>query len=170
MVNEGTLTPVRRGLYETDSTVPGYYLAGSVYGPSYLSFEFALQYYGLIPEAVYTFTCATYEKKKAKRYTSAFGVFTYRDVPKKAYPLEVELVLKNGYGYQIASPEKAVCDMLYKTSPLKNSNGLQDYLFSDLRIDTDEFAGLDMNKLGELCSMYRTQNHRLMEAYARKVK
>ena len=68
MIDEGTLTPIIRGLYETDASVPGYLLAATIYGPSYLSFEFALSFYGLIPEAVYNFTCATYEKKKTKQY------------------------------------------------------------------------------------------------------
>ncbi len=56
------------GLYETDSTINGYLLAGSIYGPSYLSFDFELSYYGIIPEKVTAFTNATYDKKKKKMY------------------------------------------------------------------------------------------------------
>ena len=67
-VKSGELIPIVKGLYEDDSSVPGYLLAGSIYGPSYLSFEFALSFYGMIPEAVYTFTSATYDKKKKKMY------------------------------------------------------------------------------------------------------
>ena len=47
-----------RDRYETDRNVPAYLLAGSIYGPSYISFEYALSRYGLIPEAVYAVTCA----------------------------------------------------------------------------------------------------------------
>lgn len=53
-----------RGLYETNKNTPAYLLAGSIYGPSYISFEYALSYYGLIPERVTTVTCATFNKKK----------------------------------------------------------------------------------------------------------
>ena len=53
---------------ETDSTVSGHLLAASIYGPSYLSFEFALSWHGLIPEAVYNCTAATFGKKK-RRHT-----------------------------------------------------------------------------------------------------
>ena len=67
MVKENICTPVVKGLYETEKSTPGYLLAGSIYGPSYLSFDFALSRYGLIPEAVYVFTSATFEKKKAKK-------------------------------------------------------------------------------------------------------
>ena len=80
LVEKGELISVVRGLYETDRNVPGYYLAGSIYGPSYLSFEFALGYHSLIPEAVYQFTSATVEKKRQKQYATPYGMFTYRDV------------------------------------------------------------------------------------------
>ncbi|MDD3361788.1 MAG: hypothetical protein PHW34_08975 [Hespellia sp.] len=64
LVQSGEYTKIVNGLYETSPSVPGYLLAESIYGPSYLSFEFALSYHGLIPEAVYAFTSATFEKKK----------------------------------------------------------------------------------------------------------
>lgn len=67
-VNNGNLIPIIRGLYETDHTIPGYCLARIIYGPSYLSFEFALAWHNLIPEAVYTYTSAIYLKKKKKEY------------------------------------------------------------------------------------------------------
>ena len=49
MLKTGELTRVVRGLYETDPHTPGYLLAAAIYGPSYLSFEYALAYHGLIP-------------------------------------------------------------------------------------------------------------------------
>ncbi len=64
LLDSGKLVPIIRGLYETDASIPGYYLAPIIYGPSYLSFEFALAYYSLIPEVVYNFTSATFEKKR----------------------------------------------------------------------------------------------------------
>ncbi|MCI7392659.1 MAG: hypothetical protein MSH28_04005 [Clostridiales bacterium] len=168
MNDDGTLTPIIRGLYETDASVPGYLLVAAIYGPSYLSFEFALSYYGLIPEAAYNFTCATFEKKKTKQYTTPFGTFTYRDVPSAAYPAEVMAKEENGYAYFIAAPEKAICDMLYKTSPLNNITGIKEYLFSNLRIDFEAFAKLDLFKMQDLCALYKTQNHRLLERLLKK--
>ena len=67
MMRSGELTPLIKGLYETDAAVPGHYLAGIIYGPSYLSFEFALAWHGLIPEAVYSYTSATCGKGRKKR-------------------------------------------------------------------------------------------------------
>ena len=85
MVKEGIYTQIIKGLYETDAKTAGYLLAGSIYGPSYLSFDFALSYYGIIPEAVNVITCATFDKKKKRTYDTPFGHFSYRDVPAKVY-------------------------------------------------------------------------------------
>ena len=41
-VRDGKIIKIVNGLYETDSNTPGYLLAGSIYGPSYISFEYAL--------------------------------------------------------------------------------------------------------------------------------
>ena len=49
-IKKGKLIKIINGLYETDPLVNGYLLAGSIYGPSYLSFDFALSYYGVIPK------------------------------------------------------------------------------------------------------------------------
>ena len=72
-VQGGRLVQVARGVYETDARTDGKYLAGAIYGPSYLSFDYALSVYSLIPEAVYgTYTSATFQKGKTKRYENAF--------------------------------------------------------------------------------------------------
>ena len=42
MARKGECILITRGLYETDRSVPAYLLAGSIYGPSYISFEYAL--------------------------------------------------------------------------------------------------------------------------------
>ena len=69
-IRDEKLFKIVTGLYETNPNTPGYLLAGSIYGPSYISFEYALSYYGLIPEKVTTITCATLDKKKKKIFTT----------------------------------------------------------------------------------------------------
>lgn len=96
-VQGGRLVQVARGLYETDARTDGKYLAGAIYGPSYLSFAYALSVHALIPDAVYgTYTSATFRKGKTKRYENAFGTFLYRDVPAAVYPLGVEIKVEGG--------------------------------------------------------------------------
>ena len=167
-IRDGKLFKIITGLYETDPNTPGYLLAGSIYGPSYISFEYALSYYGLIPERVTTVTCATCDKKKKKEYTTDFGTFTYRDVPVLAYPEEILLKEENNYSYQIASPEKALCDKLYTLAPLNNYANLEHMLFNDLRIDEEIFNNLNVDKIERLSELYHSTNIDLLARYMRR--
>lgn len=170
MVKKGEYIPIIKGLYETDASTPGYLLAGSIYGPSYLSFEFALAYYGLIPEAVYVFTSATYDKKKKKQFETPFGTFTYRDVPAEVYPLGVLLVQEGDYAYQIATPEKALCDMLYTKEPVANQKELRNLLFEDMRIDETEFGKLNPDEIIMFGEKYHSTNVQKLAKLIRRLK
>ena len=167
-IRDKKLFKIINGLYETDQNVSAYLLAGSIYGPSYISFEYAMSFYGLIPEKVTTVTCATFDKKKKKEYKTDFGVFTYRDIPLLAYPEEILLKEQDNYSYQIATPEKALCDKLYTLSPLNNYSNLENMLFTDLRIDEEEFNKLDVNKINCLSQLYHSTNVELLARYMRR--
>ena len=164
-VQGGRLVQVARGVYETDARTDGKYLAGAIYGPSYLSFDYALSVYSLIPEAVYTYTSATFQKGKTKRYENAFGAFLYRDVPAAVYPLGVEIQVEGGYSYQIASPEKALCDKLYSLSPVYSVRALKELLFDDLRIDEAAFLALQKDDILQLAPLYRATNLKLLAKF-----
>lgn len=167
-VKNGNLIKIINGLYETDSSVNGYLLAGSIYGPSYLSFDFALSYYGLIPERVTAYTSATCDKKKKKEYNNEFGTYLYRDVPTDVYPLGVKLIQEGEYVYQIAIPEKAICDKLYTLNPIKNMTQLENVLFNDLRIDMDEFGKLNIKDIEKISDSYHSTNVELLYRYMRR--
>ncbi len=165
---DGKIFKIINGLYETNPNTPGYLLASSIYGPSYISFEYALAQYGLIPERVTTITCATFNKKKKKEFNTDFGIFTYRDIPESAYPEEILLKEENGYSYQIATPEKALCDKLYTLAPLYNYINLEKMLFNDLRIDKELFAKLNVDKVNKLSNLYHSTNVLLLARYMRR--
>ena len=167
-VRDGKLFKIINGLYETDPNTPGYLLAGSIYGPSYISFEYALSFYGLIPERVTTITSATFNKKKKKQYNTTFGTFTYKDVPILVYPEEIILKEENNYSYQIATPEKALCDKLYTLAPLNNYSNLEKMLFNDLRIDYEGFNKLNALKIEKLSKLYHSTNVDLLAKYLRR--
>lgn len=167
-VKNGNLIKIINGLYETDPNVNGYLLAGSIYGPSYLSFDYALSYYGLIPEKVTAYTCATCDKKKKKRYENQFGTYLYRDVPVEVYPLGINVFEEGEYTYQIATPEKALCDKLYTLNPIKNMGELENILFNDLRIDKEEFNNLNVKDINEITQCYHSTNVELLYRYIRR--
>lgn len=162
-IKNKNLFPIVKGLYETDINTPGLYLTAYIYGPSYVSFEYALYYHGLIPEKVTVFTSATFNKKRTKKYQNAFGVFAYRDVPKSAYPFGVKAYINNGYSYMIASPEKALCDQLYKAPPQTSMKNLSTLIFDSLRIDEEAFFELDLEELMFLCGKYQSTNIKLLK-------
>lgn len=169
LAKEGTYIQIIKGLYETDRSTPGYLIAESIYGPSYLSFEFALSYHGFIPEAVYTFTSATFEKKKKKKYETPFGTFTYRDIPSRAYAYGVEIVQEGEYSYKIATPEKALCDQLYKMKGVANYKELEELLYEDLRIEESQLHTLNKEDVELLSGLYGCINIKKLSGFLRRL-
>ena len=168
LVKQGELVPLIRGLYETDPNTPGHYLAGILYGPSYLSFDYALGYHGLIPEAVHNYTSATYDKRRGKQYHTPFGTYVYQDVPRAAYPHGVVLRMENGYSFQIAIPEKALCDKLYSLSPVGSLRRVEELLLDDLRLDHGDLQNLSGPDVRLLSGHYGSSNVRLLAEYLRR--
>lgn len=168
LVHEEKLYPLTRGLYETDRNAPGYCLAGAIFGPSYLSFDYVLSVYGLIPEAVYAFTSATFDKKKVREQENRFGRFIYRDVPSGAYPFGIVIREENGYVYQMATPEKALCDKLYTMPPVTSQREIERMLFEDLRIDRTEFDKLDVREILQIGERYHSNNLKYLMKYLRR--
>lgn len=163
MSDNGEIIKLTKNLYETEKNIPGYLVANAIYSPSYLSFDYALSYYGLIPEAVYVYTSATFKKGKKKEYKNALGTFTYRDVPAHIYPYSIEIFKENEYSYVMATPEKALCDKLYTLKPVKNKKEMFHLLFSDLRIDFDVLKQLNFDVLYTLCDNYKSTNMKYLK-------
>ena len=157
-IDRGILFPLVRGIYETNGYTDGFLLASYIYGPSYLSFEYALSFHNIIPERVVVYTNATFNKRKTKSYQNHFGLFTYRDVPKEAFPFFVQAYEENSYAYFIASPEKALCDLLYIKKPVKSIREIKLLLFEDLRINTEVFQQLNFEDIVFLSSKYMSNN------------
>lgn len=154
---------LRKDLYETDIQAPGCLEAAAICSPSYLSFEYVLALHGLIPEAVHTWTSAACGQRKQKIYQNALGNFTYCDVPRRAFPYEVQLRKEGNRLYPIASPEKALCDKLYTLRPIRSKKEMRYMLFEDLRLDPEAFGKLDLRVLKELCPLYKATTLRTFE-------
>lgn len=82
--------------------------------------------------------------------------------------ISVLLFRENGYSFFIASPEKAICDMLYTFEPCANQKDLSKLLFNFLRLDREEFSKLNIQLLIELTNYYHTKNLELLRNYLRK--
>jgi predicted transcriptional regulator of viral defense system len=112
----GLLIKLRRGCYmfnESDrKTTPSRaYLANQLYRPSYVSLEYALSFYDLIPERVADVTSIT--TKKTKRFRNKLGTFIYQHIKPAALRGYKSSQDGTGLAFLIAEPEKAVIDFLY---------------------------------------------------------
>lgn len=154
---KGKLMRVKKGLYTDDLKMDAPIIANICYGPSYLSFEYALSYYDMIPEYVSVYTSALFGKKDKKTYRCNGTSFEYGLIPNKAFPVGVT-TLKNekGVAYKIARKEKALCDTLYKKYPVRSIKDLKIMLFDDLRIDENEFLSLDFCLIEKIAPLYNS--------------
>ena len=166
--DRGILIRLTRGLYETDKNVSPYLLAAPILSPSYLSFDWALSYYGLIPEKVVAITSASLRLRKNKTFINDFGRYEYSDIPSDAFPDGVTYLEEGEYMVKIATKEKAICDSLYKWRVVRSIKGLKELLFIDKRIDEDEFASCDFEFMSKLASLYKRTNLRLLIKLIRK--
>lgn len=156
--DSGLLIRITRGLYETDKTIEPFLLAPCILSPSYISFEFALSYYGLIPERVYAITSASFGVRKNKEFTNYFGRYTFSDIPKDVFPEGLTYIGEGDCMVRFATKEKAICDSLSKWRVIKSVKELKILLFEDKRIDEDEFKTCDFSLLVKLAGLYRKTN------------
>ena len=96
LIRSGELIQVRRGLFVDNSQESGKALAAVIYGPSYLSFQYALAFHGLIPERVAVNMSASYGKNKDKYYSTPLGEFSYFYLPQAVYPYGIQWLEENG--------------------------------------------------------------------------
>lgn len=87
------------------------YFAGKMCAPSYISLHTALSFYGIIPEAVVEITSVT--TQKTCRYENAFGQFSYQTIKPRLFWGFEPKTMRDGKQYMMATPEKAIIDLLY---------------------------------------------------------
>lgn len=147
--NEGSLIRLKKGMYVVSPEVSGELLsveliANHLYGPSYVSMESALRHYGLIPEQVFTIRSAT--TNRSKNFEDSIAQFQYVCVNENYYSIGiVQKIVDNKYTFLIASPEKALCDLIVSTPHLnfQSMRAVEIYLEKNLRLDTSAFAVMD---------------------------
>ncbi len=150
LVKNGELTTVKKGLYvagpKSKVLQPDpFLLANHLWGPSYVSLETALSYWGFIPERVFEISSATI--KTSKLYRTAVGRFRYINALFPYYSFGIRSVsLTPKQVALIASPEKAICDKIVMTPGISLRSTVQatEFLIEDLRIDEESLRKLDL--------------------------
>lgn len=141
---DGDIIRLKRGLYvcsekATGKTLSLELIANRLLTPSYVSMTTALRYYGLIPEAVYVTQSMTI--KETREYDTPVGRFVFTHMKREAFNIGIRNVEENGYSFLIASPEKALCDLIANTTSLllRFRKEALAYLEEDIRFDMDAF-------------------------------
>lgn len=150
----GYVIRLKRGLYvvnpeKSGKTLSSELIANHLYAPSYISMSTALRYYGLIPEAVYTHQSMTV--KHSRCFRTPIGTYDYKYIDRNAFSVGVRSVNKGDYAFLIASPEKALCDLIANSSKvnLRFIKDVENYLENDIRMDMDELHKFDTTILEE---------------------
>jgi hypothetical protein len=147
--SEGLLKPIKKGLYIagpkiTSSKPENGLLANHIFGPSYVSMDTALSYYGLIPERVYEIASMT--TKASREFNTPVGLFTYTHLtlPYYAFGLNTVELAPEQFAV-IACPEKALCDKIVSTSGLllRSSISTRNYLVGNMRMEEDALKQFD---------------------------
>lgn len=135
---------LKKGLYVCNPEITGRVLsteliANHLYAPSYVSMSSALRYYGLIPEAVYTQQSMTL--KHAKDFETPLGRFEYTHISKTAFSVGLTIIKKDEYAFVMATPEKALCDLIANTSKvnLRYPKDAKIFLEEDIRMEWEDF-------------------------------
>jgi predicted transcriptional regulator of viral defense system len=141
MEKDGEIIRLKKGLFVVAQKnhlqpISKELIANHFYGPSYVSCETALSFYGLIPERVYVTKSIT--TKRTRSYVTSIGNFEYISLRQDYFAIGIrQEIVENKYAFMIATPEKALCDMIVTTKGLKiqSMKAMQVYLEEDLRMD-----------------------------------
>jgi predicted transcriptional regulator of viral defense system len=154
LVRQQMLIQIKRGLYIAGTRLSiaspePFLIANHLYGPSYISLDTALSYWGLIPEKVYEISSVT--TNKSKTYKTDIGRFSYKYMPLPYYSFGIkQVVLTKKQTVLMASPEKALCDKIITTSGvlLRSVKQTLELLMEDFRIDKAMLRNLDATAIG----------------------
>lgn len=164
LVKSGALIKIRRGLY-LESEEANYSiktLANLICYPSYLSFEYALSFYQMIPERVEIVTSVSFQKNKNKVFRTPVGTFYYFYLDPTLYHYGIDRLEENHQPFLIATREKALLDTLSKMKGLRSVRAMQSLLMDDLRINESIFPELDWEEIARLSNLYHQRNGRML--------
>ena len=133
-----------------------FYLANVIRSPSYVSSWAALQYYDLATESIHSITSVT--KKVTRNYQTKAGNFEYHSI--KGGLFSGFTLVKRKFNFFIASPAKALFDLLYfKTEEFRGLNiGDVIGIVNGLRVDMDEMDPKERKTFDLLVRTYFKSN------------
>ena len=156
---QGYIIRLKRGLYVvnpefSDKLLSTELISNHLYAPSYLSMSSALRFYGLIPEAVYTHQCMTI--KHGRHLQTPVGFFNYNHSSREAFSIGIRRIEETkDCAFLIASPEKALCDLIANSPKLnlRFMKEVENFLVEDIRFDMEQFYQFNTDILKQYISV-----------------
>ncbi len=163
LIKTGEIVRIKKGLYVLNESyrrgnISLEHLSNLLYGPSYVSLEYALSYYGLIPEKVVTLTAVT--TGRSREFKTPLGVFTYRNIALAPFSSGMEIIeFQPEIRFMMASPEKALADFIQsqKGVPSQSTQQYEQYLFENIRMDSGLLSSLSVRELKAFSATYKSQ-------------
>lgn len=165
LVKNGELIRLKNGFYliteriqqGENRIIPYEQVANMLYGPSYVSLEWALSFYGLIPERVHTVTSITLGRDKL--FDTPIGSFSYKKLSPDRYSTGIAIKNEVNFpgGFMMATPEKALADLVFTQCKNLDKNQLKIELLESRRIEQESLQNLDKSLLETIGKSYRAQ-------------
>lgn len=171
LLANGEIVRIKKGFY----TFPEYLLraplnpcvvANMLYGPSYVSCDYALSHYGLIPERVESITSMT--SGRTRTFSTPVGIYKYYQHTSQDYPVGVLCQENSDTCFLIASPVKAIYDKAL-TDLRYTGDGVEEYLLEDLRLNEDRLNEIAKSVLDELSTLAVGRMKLLVEYLQRRI-
>ena len=175
LLRQGVILRVKKGLYVFGDRYrkrpySKEMLANLIYGPSYLSLDYALAYHGLIPERVEALTSVT--PNRSRRFATPVGLFIYRQIPARAYEVGViRAEVDHEQAFLIASPEKALADKIVSVrgGRIASIVEMSRFLEADLRVDASALQSLSAERIDEFATRYRSLKLKHLSGFLRRI-
>jgi hypothetical protein len=163
LMREGRVVRIRKGLYvfgvelRRKALTPEL-LANLVYGPSYLSLEYALSYHDMIPERVAGFTSVSIGRSRS--FDTPLGRFDYTRIPTAAFCLGFTRIGQGEDSFLIALPEKALADKVAtdRQGTLRSRRAMREHLLENLRIEMTALCRLSPEIMDDIAASYHSRN------------
>lgn len=176
LIRKKVIIRIKKGLYIFGDDYRRYLfsrelLANLIYGPSYISLEYALHYHGLTPERVEALTSVT--TGRSRSFITPVGLFKYRMIPLQAFQTGMMWIeQENGQSFLIAHPDKALSDKIVcdRGIEIKTQKAMYGYLMHDLRIDPSALSEMNPEILAEYAMRYRSQKLKKLSKLVRHLR
>lgn len=160
MVKKGELIRLKNGFFLIaekirKEPVPFEQIANLLHGPSYISFERALSFYGMIPEGVYVITSVC--SIRSKKFRTPMGDFHYTHLNHRCYSIGIDQKENFAGRFLIATPEKALADLVHQKNKKLGKKDMLIDLIEGRRIDEEILRNLNKKHLLEISERYSSQ-------------